>query len=99
LTQSAQRTLDEIGYGLQSNALFDRRYRLGGHTDSIGSEEYNLELSRMRAETAKNYLQVVHKIDPSRLEVIAYGELFPKTDNQSVEGRRNNRRVELESLY
>jgi len=98
LTLSAKRKLDEIGYALQTDTLIDRRYRLGGHTDSTGQEDYNLKLSRKRAESARSYLQTTHKIAPARLEIIAYGELLPKTDNQSVEGRRDNRRVELENL-
>lgn len=63
-----------------------------GHADSIGAKEYNLELSRGRAATVYRVM-VRRGIDPSRLEMVAYGEDQPLADNDTVEGRQRNRRV------
>lgn len=68
---------------------------VAGHTDAIGTEAYNLELSRRRAESVRNYL-VDQGLDAARLDVEAYGESRPVADNDTAEGRAQNRRVELE---
>jgi OOP family OmpA-OmpF porin len=69
--------------------------RVEGHTDSIGSERYNLKLSQRRAEAVVNYL-VGQGIEASRLEPVGYGESEPVASNATKEGRYRNRRVELE---
>lgn len=66
-----------------------------GHTDNIGSEEYNFELGRIRGLSARNLL-INYKISPTRIKVISEGELSPIASNDSKEGRRMNRRVELD---
>lgn len=66
-----------------------------GHADNIGSEEYNFELGRIRGLSARNLL-VNYKISPTRIKVISEGELSPIASNDSKEGRRMNRRVELD---
>jgi len=66
---------------------------LEGHTDSIGTEEYNLKLSRKRAESVKKYLIDKSGIDASRISTLGYGESKPADTNQTDEGRQNNRRV------
>ena len=65
-----------------------------GHTDSTGSDAYNLTLSKNRAQAVTNFL-VSQGIDKGRLDTNWYGELQPKYDNSTVEGRAKNRRVEL----
>jgi OmpA-OmpF porin, OOP family len=69
--------------------------RVEGHTDSIGSEQYNLGLSQKRAEAVVNYL-VGQGIEASRLEPAGYGESEPVASNATQEDRYRNRRVELE---
>lgn len=66
-----------------------------GHTDNIGSEGYNFELGRIRGLSARNLL-INYKISPTRIKVISEGELNPIASNDSKEGRRMNRRVELD---
>lgn len=66
-----------------------------GHTDAVGSDAYNQKLSERRAKRVRDYL-VEHGVDASRLEVRAFGETQPVADNDSEEGRAQNRRVELE---
>lgn len=65
-----------------------------GHTDSAGSDEYNLALSQRRAESVAQYL-IAQGIDASRFTVKWYGESQPRADNSTPEGKAANRRVEL----
>lgn len=65
-----------------------------GHTDSVGSEQYNLELSLRRANAVADYL-IVHGVERSRLGTEGRGELEPIADNGTPEGRAQNRRVEI----
>ncbi|NJW53373.1 OmpA family protein [Salinimicrobium oceani] len=65
-----------------------------GHTDSTGSDAYNLTLSKNRAQAVTNFL-VNQGISPGRIDTKWYGEAQPKYDNTTVEGRSKNRRVEL----
>jgi len=76
---------------------------IGGHTDSQGSDEYNMALSKARAESVKKYL-VSKGIDASRLEAVGYGETKPIAPNtidgkDNPEGRKKNRRTEFKVLH
>ena len=66
-----------------------------GHTDSIGTEQYNQKLSERRAASVKAYL-VSLGIDPNRIYTEGKGELQPIASNKTKEGRAQNRRVEIE---
>jgi hypothetical protein len=81
------------------NSLADQVRRLptlsgeiGGHTDSQGSEAYNLDLSRRRALAARDYI-ASRGISVTQLAVKGYGESEPVADNTTFEGREQNRRV------
>ncbi len=74
------------------------RVEIGGHTDSVGSDSYNMRLSQMRAESVRNYLITHHGIDPSRLIAVGYGETMPVADNRTRAGRDLNRRIEYKVL-
>jgi outer membrane protein OmpA-like peptidoglycan-associated protein len=65
-----------------------------GHTDSTGSDAYNLTLSKNRAQAVTTFL-VNQGISSGRIDTKWYGEAQPKYDNSTVEGRAKNRRVEL----
>jgi outer membrane protein OmpA-like peptidoglycan-associated protein len=65
-----------------------------GHTDSVGSDAYNVKLSVRRADAVKEYL-VSHGIATSRLRAEGLGESQPVASNDTAEGRQQNRRVEL----
>jgi outer membrane protein OmpA-like peptidoglycan-associated protein len=67
---------------------------IGGHTDNVGSDESNLQLSDSRAKSVVEYL-VSKGIDASRLTYKGYGETQPIADNESDEGRAKNRRTEF----
>lgn len=85
-------TLDKLADILKeypkSNILIE------GHTDSAGPEDYNMNLSKQRAQSVSNYL-VAKGVDASRFTTKWYGESQPKADNSTTEGKAANRRVEL----
>ncbi len=64
-----------------------------GHTDNVGTEEDNMQLSQQRAQSVVNYLVADHKIAASRLKAVGYGETRPIADNDTGEGKRLNRRI------
>ncbi|OGV10966.1 MAG: hypothetical protein A3J84_07150 [Ignavibacteria bacterium RIFOXYA2_FULL_37_17] len=85
-------------YAVQNlNENPDTKVEIQGHTDNIGSEQYNMKLSEERAQTVRDYL-VAKGIDPSRLTVKGYGESMPVADNSTPEGRSLNRRIEFKVL-
>lgn len=65
-----------------------------GHTDSVGSESYNMELSRMRAQSVVDYF-ASQGIIQSRLQTVGRGEVEPRATNETEAGRQLNRRVEI----
>ena len=73
----------------------DWKLRVGGHTDGIGSDQYNLDLSRRRAVAVKDALVNRLGIDTDRLATAGFGKSQPKDTNDTLEGRARNRRVEL----
>lgn len=68
---------------------------LEGHTDSIGSESYNMKLSNKRAKSTKDYLVRVGGLDGKMIQTKGYGETKPVASNKTKEGRAQNRRVEI----
>jgi len=66
-----------------------------GHTDSIGSPEYNLQLGQARAEAVMRYLNIQHGFPLHRMNAISYGTAKPIADNKTSGGRAKNRRVAL----
>ena len=87
------RQSQQVGAFLQENP---KTYAvLAGFTDNAGDPEYNLKLSRMRAQSAKNYILEQSRIDPDRVVVLAYGATNFIADNDTPEGQAKNRRVEV----
>lgn len=72
----------------------DAKVEVAGHTDSVGTDAYNLNLSQSRADTVRAYL-IGKGIPADRLTAKGYGESMPEADNGTAEGRFKNRRVEL----
>jgi outer membrane protein OmpA-like peptidoglycan-associated protein len=94
IVQPAMRSrLTEIARAL-STAGDDSHLLIEGHTDSDGSSEYNLELSRLRAEAVRSVL-VAGGVPPDRIETQGYGETRPIASNSSSTGKAQNRRVEI----
>ncbi len=88
-----RRRLDEVA-GVLSNERADAKVEITGHTDSVGNSEFNQVLSERRAASVKAYL-VERGVAAERISVNGYGESRPRASNDTIEGRRRNRRVEI----
>jgi len=95
LRPEAAAILDKTAASLEHWA--NANIEVAGHTDSIGSDEYNMKLSQQRAETVRDYL-ISKGIAADRLTAKGYGETNPVADNATEEGRFKNRRVELQRM-
>jgi outer membrane protein OmpA-like peptidoglycan-associated protein len=76
------------------NKYPDTNILVEGHADATGTEEWNLELSRLRSQSVSNYL-AVQKVMETRFTTMGYGESQPIATNETAEGRAANRRVEV----
>lgn len=85
-------TLDRVAQSLQQypNSLID----VYGHTDSTGSDAYNMTLSQNRAQAVADYLSS-RGVNPQRLRAQSYGKTQPVASNATDQGRAANRRVEI----
>ena len=92
ISPAMRNTLDGVAQSMVNypNSLID----VMGHTDSTGSDQYNLDLSRRRADSVANYL-TSRGVAGARIERIGYGEQYPVADNTTEAGRAQNRRVEI----
>ena len=98
LTPDAIKALDVLGQALSSKDLAGYKFRIEGHTDTVGSAGYNKELSERRAEAVVDYIAKKYSVDPSRLQAVGMGEegLLVRTPPQTAEPR--NRRVQVINL-
>ncbi len=87
--------LNVLGDALSSSALYGKKIILAGHTDSDADAEFNLRLSKQRAEAVKNYLTQKFSINPNLIQTTGYGEDRPLMPNNSVANKQLNRRVEI----
>jgi len=81
-------------------AAFIRKYPapqilVAGHTDNVGDDDYNLQLSQRRAESVRQYLIDQFHIDANKLVAKGFGKTQPVADNATSEGRQKNRRVDI----
>jgi outer membrane protein OmpA-like peptidoglycan-associated protein len=72
----------------------DTEILVAGHTDNVGTEQYNMSLSQQRANAVANVLKA-NSVTKSRLTILGYGEKNPVADNTAESGREQNRRVEF----
>lgn len=96
LRDESEPTLKEIAGVLRKHS--DWKLRISGHTDGVGGDQSNLDLSELRAASVKDALVKRYGIDPSRLISSGYGKSQPIDTNDTLEGRAHNRRVELARL-
>jgi len=97
LTAQAKKDIDSFLSDLrgESAGTGSLTFVVAGYTDNVGTEKYNYELGRLRADNVATYLATENKIDPASLSVISFGENEPVADNRTAEGRAKNRRVEI----
>lgn len=88
----ARRNLDQLAASLDKYPNTD--LLIVGHTDNVGSEGYNLDLSRRRAEAGAQYL-ISRDVNASRIHTLGKGESEPVASNATEAGRQKNRRVEV----
>jgi OOP family OmpA-OmpF porin len=95
LTPQAMAMLDLVGEVLGSRKLADSRFRIEGHTDTVGTKEYNQRLSERRAASVAAYIERKFGVSRSRLVAVGLGSEHPlvTTPDQTPEAR--NRRVQV----
>jgi OmpA-OmpF porin, OOP family len=98
LTPQAVQTLTSLGQALSNPTLANYRFRIEGHTDTVGSPAANQQLSQRRAEAVVDYLATNFHIDRSRVQAIGMGQdgLMIQTPPQTPEAR--NRRVQVVNI-
>jgi outer membrane protein OmpA-like peptidoglycan-associated protein len=100
LTPDAQAKVADIATITNDPGVVDRFLLIEGHTDSTGSDEYNLDLSNRRAKSVEQNLST-GKVNPARMTTRGYGEKYPVAENTMPDGSPNpdgqakNRRVEV----
>ena len=93
LRSESEPVLQEIAEAMKAHP--DWTLIINGHTDNVGGDAMNLDLSRRRAATVRNALMEKWKIDGARLSTNGFGASQPKESNDTDRGRARNRRVEL----
>jgi len=98
LTARTRATLDQLGRALSSPDLAQFRFRIEGHTDTVGSPSYNKALSQRRAASVADYLEKNFGVVPARLEAVGLGQegLLIPTPPQTANAQ--NRRVKVVNL-
>lgn len=93
IRSGAQPELDKIDRYLKLKPY--KKVIIEGHTDSKGTDSYNLDLSQRRANQVKQWLIEKYGVDGSKFTPVGKGETVPVDTNETDEGRQNNRRVEF----
>lgn len=93
-TLSSQSKSDLDDFARVMNEYSKSAILIQGHTDSTGSEEYNMQLSERRAQSVLNHL-LMRDVHESRMAAVGYGEGYPVADNSTASGRQANRRVSI----
>jgi OOP family OmpA-OmpF porin len=91
LTNIAKAILDGVALRMRND--LNSTVVITGYSDNVGTEESNLDISRRRADAAREYLVTRHGIDPARITTEGRGSADPAYDNQTEEGRAKNRRA------
>ena len=92
LSANANKSVAKLAEFLKKNP--NRDVLIEGHTDSVGKDDYNLVLSRKRADSVK-YKLMADGIEAGRITTVGYGKKFPMASNDTKAGKAQNRRVEV----
>lgn len=96
LTDAGKKQLDQLAQAFLQPGLADAKFELAGHTDEVGSQDYNLKLSRDRANAVRDYLIKRHGIASVRMQAQGYG--FTRLADAQNPTSAANRRVEVRHL-
>ena len=96
ISTAAKPDLIELGLALRSDALKDAVFLIAGHTDAAGSDQFNQQLSDLRANSVKDFLSETFAIPADRLIAVGYGESKLKNSGEPQSGL--NRRVNIVNL-
>jgi peptidoglycan-associated lipoprotein len=96
LDSDAQGMLDQMAGELQSHPGYVLEVR--GYADARGSERYNYKLGRERADSVLRYMMTRHSVPTTRVAIVSFGEESPIADNETNDGRAQNRRVQVRVL-
>jgi OmpA-OmpF porin, OOP family len=98
LTPQTRQVLDRLGAALSSEALSKYRFRIAGHTDSVGTKEYNKALSTQRAFAVVSYVNEHFRVLPARMEAVGMGSDKPLVATADQVAEPRNRRVEIVNI-
>ena len=96
ISKSSMPAVQELGKALSNASLKGSTFVVAGHTDAIGSEAYNQDLSERRADTIKKYLTEKYGLNGSDLVTVGYGKTQPKDPNAPMDPI--NRRVQVVNM-
>jgi outer membrane protein OmpA-like peptidoglycan-associated protein len=96
IAKGAMSDMDNLGKALSDPTLKGSTFALGGHTDGVGGEEYNLDLSSRRADAVKQFLVTKYKLEPGQLITAGYGKT--KLKNGDNPRAAENRRVQIVNM-
>ncbi|MBW2291820.1 MAG: OmpA family protein [Deltaproteobacteria bacterium] len=97
LKPEAETLLQKVGKALTASDLEAFSFSIEGHTDNLGDENFNAELSKRRADAVRSFLERAG-VAPERLRAVGRGESDPADSNATRAGRERNRRVEIINL-
>jgi outer membrane protein OmpA-like peptidoglycan-associated protein len=98
LSPAARATLDQLGRALSSSDLAGYKFRIEGHTDTVGSVELNQALSERRADAVVGYLIANYHVAPSRLQPVGLGSSQPAVPTGPQVDEPRNRRVQVVNI-
>jgi OOP family OmpA-OmpF porin len=98
LTSQARQTLDQLGKALSSSDLARYRFRIEGHTDTVGTAAYNKALSQQRADAVAAYLEQKFGVKSNRLDPVGMGEEGLAVPTPPNTPNEKNRRVNVVNL-
>ena len=98
LTPDAMHALDNLGRALSSSELRDYKFRIEGHTDSVGSKESNEALSARRASAVMDYIATHYSVERARLVAVGLGQSQPLVASGEGVAEPRNRRVQIVNL-
>ena len=96
ITKSSMPAVQELGKALSNASLKDQTFVVAGHTDAVGGETYNQDLSERRADTIKKYLTEKYGLNGANLVTVGYGKTKPKDANAPMDPA--NRRVQVVNM-